>query len=758
MLIEHVYRRGAFYWYRRRCRPQGSASFVVAFSLGVRDPVQARRLGRRIDAELDSMLLRMKAPTQRAVKDALKLYVALQERDSAARLRADLDRLVEVGPDERQSVLRSRYVQSRIYAALNALAAKHGRDCGYTAEIDAQLIAFGHTQFERDKIRHRLGQGYAIEVYTPESAVAGTPPLTFIDDQLRSLKAPATPEMRDWFLKRLAEKRSAIEVKSAKRYAEALADFDKAYKTAAPQLPVLRHFADVDWPAPPFALADAVERGDFDVTMSGPFADAPIDAEARFGPDCSVPAAAAPAKTADDMAFGSNSPAPRAAPPIVPGVEPDPVTGEAPAVEAAKTAVQPQDERQERDPPPTPGTALVPSGTTGTALTLAQPKPPLFQTLPELVEAKITLKDNAKAWKPKTQRQFRSLAKLYCAIAGTSDLAALSQSNVLDFFLKVAFLPKNYGQSSRLRSLPIQELLDRGAKIKLTNPGDVGFDKGTHNRCVSQLGTILRFARLNGSDIGDPASLPELRETDSRKPDEKSAAFTFPEMVKIFRHPTRTNLTLDVPPSLYWIPLLACYGFERLDELCSANRGHVNIPKAFLVVLPNERRGLKTNQSDRPVPFHREIVRLGFLQYVESLGGRPSEPLFPDLAARGTSSLANLFAKKWAPILKEVLPNAHAEMKSFKSFRSAGNTRMINKKVIDPLRESVMGHAGKTVNTRVYWKRNLVEIRVLRKAIETFPSVTSHLKPRNWGPPQKMLPARRRQLAAPAKPRVAPDA
>jgi hypothetical protein len=69
-----------------------------------------------------------------------------------------------------------------------------------------------------------------------------------------------------------------------------------------------------------------------------------------------------------------------------------------------------------------------------------------------------------------------------------------------------------------------------------------------------------------------------------------------------------------------------------------------------------------------------------------------------------------------------------------------------------------MGHAGKTVNTRVYWKRNLVEIRVLRKAIETFPSVTSHLKPRNWGPPQKMLPARRRQLAAPAKPRVAPDA
>jgi integrase len=234
-----------------------------------------------------------------------------------------------------------------------------------------------------------------------------------------------------------------------------------------------------------------------------------------------------------------------------------------------------------------------------------------------------------------------------------------------------------------------------------------------------------------------------LRETDPRRDDEKSAAFTFPEMIKIFRHPTWTNLTLDVPPSLYWIPLLASYGYERLDELCSANRGDVNISKAFLVVLPNERRGLKNKESDRPVPFHREIVRLGFLQYVASLGGRPSEPLFPDLAARGTSSLANLFAKKWAPILKEVLPNAQAEMKSFKSFRSAGNTRMINTDVIDPIRESILGHAGKTINTRVYKKRKMIDISALRRAIEKFPCVTKHLTPRNWAVVRDETPPRR---------------
>jgi integrase len=690
------------------------------------------------------MLLRMKAPTQGAVRDALRLYVDLQEHDHAARLRADLDRLADADVDQRNSLLQSRHDQSRIYAALNGLAAKHGRDCVYTPEIDAQLVEQGHSEFERDKIRHRLGHGYAKEVYTPGSAVAGTPPLAFIDDQLRQLKAPVTPEMRDWFLRHLAENHANIEAKSAKRYAEALGDFGKAYKTVPPQLPVDRNFANVDWPAPPFALADAVERGDFDVTMAGPFADAPIDAKARFGAACSAEAEPAPAETADDKAFGSSSPAPQAGPPTEPGVEPDAMAGEAPAVEATKTAVQLQpDERQERDLPPAPGTAVVPSGTTGTALTLAPPKPALFQTLPEMVEALITTRRDKKKWKAKTQRQVRALAKLYCAIAGTSDLARLSQSNVMDFFLNVAFLPKHYGQSSRARNLPIQELLERGAEIKLTDPDAVGLDIGTHNRYLSQLGSILRFARASGINIGDPATLADLRETDPRRDDEKSAAFTFPEMIKIFRHPTWTNLTLDVPPSLYWIPLLASYGYERLDELCSANRGDVNISKAFLVVLPNERRGLKNKESDRPVPFHREIVRLGFLQYVASLGGRPSEPLFPDLAARGTSSLANLFAKKWAPILKEVLPNAQAEMKSFKSFRSAGNTRMINTDVIDPIRESILGHAGKTINTRVYKKRKMIDISALRRAIEKFPCVTKHLTPRNWAVVRDETPPRR---------------
>ena len=716
MLSEHTYKRGGYYWFRRRVRCLGSAGFTVAFSLGVRDPIEAKRVGRRIDVEVDHMLVQMKAPSQGEVKHALKQFVALQERDWAKRLRVDLDRVAEVDVDRRESVLRNRHVQSRIYAALNALAAKHGRDCGYTAEIDAELVEQGHSQFERDKIRHRLGHGYAKEVYTPGSAVVRTPPLTFIDDQLRSLKAPATPEMRDWFLKRLAEKRAAIEVESAKRYAEALADFDNAYKTAAPQLPIVRHFADVDWPAPPFALADAVERGDFDVMMAGPFADAPIDAEARFGSASSAEAEPAPAETADDMAFGSNSPAPPAAPPIEPTVEPGAVATEAPTVDATPAEIPPS------------AASVAPPNSTAAAPT-ASIIPPIT-TLTELTDALIVA--NRRSWDPKTQTQYRRVAHLYAQVAGTEDLTKFSPTHPSDYCRVLDLLPRNYGKSSRERCMSLQDILKRGEALKAVNPDAVGLIDPTINRHITQLGKILTHARSSGFNIGDPASLRAFRRRDPRPDDGKTEGFELEEEITLFRHDQWTNIDEPVAPSAYWAPLLGAYTFERRAEVCGARRGDIDLPSGIFMVRGNAGRRLKNSQSNRLVPLHAELLRLGFLDYVKSLGGAPDEPLFPDLY-QGKTPPEDQFAKQWTPILDAALPNARKETKTFRSFRSTGNTQLMNcDDVSDAIREELLGQVGKTVNTRNYKKRKLILPAALRRAVAKFPSVTSHLKPRKW--------------------------
>ena len=200
MLSEHIYKRGGYYWYRRRVGSRGSAGFTVAFSLGVRDPIEAKRVGRRIDVEVDKMLLvRMKAPSQAPVKDALKLHVDMQEHDRAARLRTDLDRVAEIDPRQRESVLRSRYVQSRIYAALNTLAAKHGRDCATpprsTPNSSSKAIP------SSSAIRFATGLAMA----TPKrSTRPAAPSPARRRDLHRRPAAPhqraATPEMRDWFL------------------------------------------------------------------------------------------------------------------------------------------------------------------------------------------------------------------------------------------------------------------------------------------------------------------------------------------------------------------------------------------------------------------------------------------------------------------------------------------------------------------------------------------------------------------------------
>jgi hypothetical protein len=58
----------------------------------------------------------------------------------------------------------------------------------------------------------------------------------------------------------------------------------------------------------------------------------------------------------------------------------------------------------------------------------------------------------------------------------------------------------------------------------------------TVNRHLTQLGTILKFARLNGFDVGDPTSLASARRTDKRKQKEKRNAFSRAELATLFGH------------------------------------------------------------------------------------------------------------------------------------------------------------------------------------------------------------------------------
>lgn len=98
-------------------------------------------------------------------------------------------------------------------------------------------------------------------------------------------------------------------------------------------------------------------------------------------------------------------------------------------------------------------------------------------------------------------------------------------------------------------------------------------------------------------------------------------------------------------PYYYWIPLLLRYLGARLNELCGLYESNIiridNIP---CVVINDDIEGqrIKNNNSMRVIPVHSELIRLGFLEFVESKsGGR----LFPEL--RMVDGYYSHNASKW---------------------------------------------------------------------------------------------------------------
>jgi integrase len=110
----------------------------------------------------------------------------------------------------------------------------------------------------------------------------------------------------------------------------------------------------------------------------------------------------------------------------------------------------------------------------------------------------------------------------------------------------------------------------------------------------------------------------------------------FEQAASIFRTPPFNNCAawdrLDEPGpdglhqlfhcALYFVPILIYYTGCRREELCGLTVDDVILdsgPTPYLHIAKNQRRRIKTPQSQRNVPLHAEVLRLNFVAYV---GGR----------------------------------------------------------------------------------------------------------------------------------------
>jgi integrase len=147
----------------------------------------------------------------------------------------------------------------------------------------------------------------------------------------------------------------------------------------------------------------------------------------------------------------------------------------------------------------------------------------------------------------------------------------------------------------------------------------------------------------------------------------------------------------------YWLPLLALYTGARLEELGQLRRKDVKqLDNIWCINITDEAEGtsLKTHSSRRAVPLHPELLRLGFVEYVQ----QQRERVFPALKADSHRSQTANFSKWWGRYVRKII-GIEDGRKVFHSFRHAFKDACRNSGIHQEIHDAFTGHSGGNVGS-----------------------------------------------------------
>lgn len=158
-------------------------------------------------------------------------------------------------------------------------------------------------------------------------------------------------------------------------------------------------------------------------------------------------------------------------------------------------------------------------------------------------------------------------------------------------------------------------------------------------------------------------------------------------------------------PWRYWLPLLGRYTGARLEELCQLHIADLSPLQGIQCIRIDDNRegqNLKNANSRRLIPIHPELIKLGLLDYVETIKMTGDARLFPELQpTRGKLGHA---PSKWFGRYKLKLGITDPR-KTFHSYRHTFIDELREAGVQDSLVKRLVGHEENSVTFGIYGSR-----------------------------------------------------
>ncbi|HEY3431169.1 MAG TPA: site-specific integrase [Rhodocyclaceae bacterium] len=231
-----------------------------------------------------------------------------------------------------------------------------------------------------------------------------------------------------------------------------------------------------------------------------------------------------------------------------------------------------------------------------------------------------------------------------------------------------------------------------------------GRSAATVKKAMGLLSAVFELAVANDKLNANPArgirfSKPKV-ERKSRVP------FDADDLKRIFSSPVFSEALRSQGgkgEAAVWLPYLGLWTGARLEELGQLLVTDVRSEQGcyYLDICdePNSDKRLKSTSSRRRVPLHPELLRLGFIDYVEQQRDAGHVRLFPLLARSGGRQLTSNWSQWFSRYLRDTV-GIQDRRKVFHSFRHGFKEACRQSGIPKDIHDQLTGHASPDVGDR----------------------------------------------------------
>lgn len=324
--------------------------------------------------------------------------------------------------------------------------------------------------------------------------------------------------------------------------------------------------------------------------------------------------------------------------------------------------------------------------------------PRLSKVIDDFVESKKT----AKEWDAKTITIMTGRLRTCLELIGDKPIGEITPEEMEALRNEIQKVPASF--RSRARSGTVRQA------IKSAKEGTKRLSIATANLHIKGIKSVFIYAEKKGLIDRSPAKIIGDIKGDKkrRKP------FTDDDLRLIFKD---TQSAGD-GPAYFWVPRILLYTGARLEEICQLHAEDIRQEHGIWVFDINRdgSKRLKTKNSERFVPVHSELIKMGLLKFTKKMEGH----LFPELDF-GKNGFSTNLSKRMGRYIRKIGIADPLKVANH-SFRHTMTTRLGGAGVTEQTIDQLLGWKNDKNMRARYTSR--FELESLRSAIEKFKAST----------------------------------